>query len=211
MIDDFPMDREEKREYILEKIEESIEKNGGLIRTAAILDMGIDYRRIDAFLETGELKRVRNGVFTSGRVKYDEDTLVASMFPDGVLTMASALYQYGYISVKPFSYDVAISKNVSKSRFALDYPVVEPYYTEESVLMLGAEDITFGGHAMRIYSRERTICDVLKYEDKLDREVFKKGLLSYINDPDKNVAVLMDIAIKRRVRKKVQDRIGVWL
>ena len=46
-----------------------------------------------------------------------EEQMIAHMFPDGVLTMESALYYYKYLSQRPFAWHIAISKNVSKSRF----------------------------------------------------------------------------------------------
>ena len=45
----------------------------------------------------------------------------------------------------------------------------------------------------------------------MDRNDFKRGVLSYILDEDKDVAALMDIARERKVLKKVQNIIGVWL
>ena len=52
---------------------------------------------------------------------------------------------------------------------------------------------------------------VSKYEDKMERAVFQEGVLSYIKDEKKNIANLMKYARERRVVKKVQSMIGVWL
>ena len=45
----------------------------------------------------------------------------------------------------------------------------------------------------------------------MDREIWKEGLLSYIQDTDKDVEKLMRYARERKVLKKVQTMIGVWL
>ena len=45
----------------------------------------------------------------------------------------------------------------------------------------------------------------------MNREDFKAALLSYIQDEDKDVASLMEYARERKVVKKVQTMIGVWL
>ena len=55
------------------------------------------------------------------------------------------------------------------------------------------------------------ICECLKYEDKMERAVFQEGVLSYIKDEKKDIANLMKYARERRVVKKVQSMIGVWL
>ena len=64
---------------------------------------------------------------------------------------------------------------------------------------------------MQIYTKDRLVCDCLKYQEKMDREDFKKAILSYIQDEDKDVAALMTYAKERKVMKKVQTMIGVWL
>ena len=51
----------------------------------------------------------------------------------------------------------------------------------------------------------------MKYQEKIDRELFKQGVLAYIMDEEKDVAKLMEYAKERKVLKKVQTMIGVWL
>ncbi len=208
---EIPMSREEKRTYELECIMELADQLGGVVRTKDILNLGIDYRRVVQFIKDGDLLKVRNGSYTVRTAVRSEDELIAAMFPDGVLTMQSGLYLHGYLKEKPYGWAIAISKNTSKSRFKMTYPVVEPYYTEEAVLDLGMETIELAGKTMRVYSKERLICDVLKYEEKLDRKTLREGVFSYIEDESKDIACLMEMAAKRKVRKKVQSMIGVWL
>ncbi len=205
------MDRAEKKIYELESIEKIIDEKGGLAKTSDIEALGIDYRRIIAFVDEGKLRRVKNGYYTTCTTQYSEDQLIATMYPDGVLTMESALYSFGYLKKKPLGWSIAISKNTSKSRFKVEYPVVEPFYTEDDVLTLGVEEIPFSDGTIKIYSRDRLICDVIKYQERVDREDFKEALRSYIDDDKKDVSKLLSYAIERKVRKKVQMMIGIWL
>ena len=156
--------------------------------------------------------RVKNGYYSLQEQKLSEDEMVYRLFgEDGVLTMETALYIYGYLPTKPAEYQIAVDKNTSKSRFHLNYPFVHPYYSEPKVLTLGVTQIAFGGGMMKIYDRERLMCDCLKYEDRLDREDLKKALLAYIAEPSKDISRLLCYAKERKVLSKVQNRIGVWL
>ena len=65
--------------------------------------------------------------------------------------------------------------------------------------------------SMKIYTKERMLCDCLKYEEKLDRDVYKRALLAYIADGSKDISELLRIARERKVLQKVQNVIGVWL
>lgn len=205
------MTREEKKEYLLSEIQKRMEENGGIIRTCQITELGVDYRRILAWVEDGTLERVKNGYYSMGYRERTEENMIMGLFSDGVLCLESALYYHHYIEHKPYGWHIAIDKNTSKSRFRLKYPVVYPHYTEPSVLQLGVMEIPFSDGTMKIYTKERMICDILKYEEKLERNTYKRALLSYIADPNKNIDDLLEIARERRVLQKVQNLIGVWL
>ena len=95
--------------------------------------------------------------------------------------------------------------------YVKDYPKIIPMYAEPETLELGVTEIQFSDVTVRIFEKERLICECLKYEDKMDRERFKEGLMAYIKDPKKDIAKLMYYAKERKVVKKVQNMIGVWL
>lgn len=195
----------------LDEILKLIEEQGGIVKKEQFTELGIDYRRILDFVQSGDLVRIKNGYYTDRIDRFTEEELVARLFSDARLCMESALYAYGYISQKPYAWHLAVDKNTSKSRFKMDYPKIIPYYTEPDALELGSTEITMSGQHFLIYDRDRVICDCLKYETKLEREVFKGALQSYIRDSQKDISALMAYARARKVVGKVQSMIGVWL
>ncbi len=203
--------RSEEMERILKEVYQCIDDNGGIAKKEQLAALGIDYRRVLDFVENNELIRIKNGYYTYGIERFSEEALVSKLFPDGVLCMESALYAYGYISRKPFGFHIAVDKNTSKSRFKMDYPKVIPYYTEPEVLKIGVATIQYEENEFQIYDKDRLICDCLKYESKMNREDFKEALQSYIKDEDKDISALMEYARERKVVKRVQSLIGVWL
>lgn len=206
------MTRQEKWEKDEAAIRELVKEHDGVVKTSQLYTLGIDYRRIQNFVDWGVLLRIKNGYYSLQEQKLSEDEMILRLFgEDGVLTMESALYIYGYLPAKPYEYQIAVDKNTSKSRFHLNYPFVHPYYSEPKVLNLGVNEVPFGGGMMKIYDRERLICDCLKYEDRMDREDLKKALLAYIKEPKKDISRLLTYAKERKVVSKVQNRIGAWL
>ena len=67
------------------------------------------------------------------------------------------------------------------------------------------------GHEIRIYDKERLICDCLRYRNKMNKEIFNKAIQNYIRDSDKRISKLMEYAEPLRVKKIAEDLIGVWL
>jgi predicted transcriptional regulator of viral defense system len=196
---------------ILEKIKNEIDRRGGIVKTEHLDAMGIDYRRVLDFVETGALIRIKNGYYTDRIDRFTETELMAKLFPDGLLCMENALYAYGYLTEKPYGWRIAVDKNTSKSRFSMDYPKVIPYYTEPEALLIGASEIELEGSRFGIYDKERTICDCLKYESKMERSDFQAAIQAYIRDEGKDISLLLEYARARKVVKKVQSMIGVWL
>ncbi len=203
--------RTKAAQQALEQITQLIEEQGGIVKKEQFTELGIDYRRILDFVQSGDLVRIKNGYYTDRIDRFTEEELVARLFGDARLCMESALYAYGYISQKPYGWHLAVDKNTSKSRFKMDYPKIIPYYTEPEALELGSTEIMISGQQFQIYDRDRVICDCLKYESKLEREAFKEALQSYIRDSQKDISALMAYARARKVVGKVQSMIGVWL
>ena len=203
--------RTKAAQQALEQITQLIEEQGGIVKKEQFTELGIDYRRILDFVQSGDLVRIKNGYYTDRIDRFTEEELVARLFGDARLCMESALYAYGYISQKPYGWHLAVDKNTSKARFKMDYPKIIPYYTEPEALELGSTEIMISGQQFQIYDRDRVICDCLKYESKLEREVFKEALQSYIRDSQKDISALMAYARARKVVGKVQSMIGVWL
>lgn len=205
------LSRQEKWEKQTEQIQELMEQNGGIVKTSQLYTLGMDYRRIQSFVEEGIIERVKNGYYSMNYHKKREEDIITAMFPDCVLSMESALYCYHYLKSRPFKWTIAVNKNTSKSRFKIDYPLVQPYYTEPEVLQMGVNKIPFGSSEMSIYCKERLICDVLKYENRIEREDLQQALRAFIMDKDKDIAKLLEYAEERKVLSKVRNQIGVWL
>ncbi|MCI9150146.1 MAG: type IV toxin-antitoxin system AbiEi family antitoxin domain-containing protein [Lachnospiraceae bacterium] len=208
---------EKKRQLLMEQIQELMKENQGILRTSQLYELNLDYRKIQRLVELGLLARVKNGYYSLGEKQEEktglkrEEQMIAGLFPDGVLTLESALYYYHYLRERPYCWHIAIDKNTSKSRFKLEYPLVEPHYTEGEYLSLGVSVIPLGDGIMQIYEKERLICDCMKFEDKLEREVMQEALRCYLREPIKDIHKLMEYARARRVVQKVQSRIGAWL
>ena len=201
-----------ERESALETISQVIKANHGMAKTSALTEAGISYKRILALVEKGDLIRIKSGYYVMPDSDYSEEEMILSQFPDGVLTMQSALFLYGYIEDRPAKWTIAISKNTSKSRFKLQKPPVQPYYTEENVLGDGVTTVPFfEGNPIKIYTKDRLICDVIKYRDRLDRATFQQVLRAYLADDDKDARALMKYAESRRVSHLVHNILGMWM
>ena len=187
--------------------------NQELIRTSELNGLSIYSKEISELVESGYIERVKQGYYRI--VEHSEDhseaKLISQLYPDGIICMVSALFYYGYSDRTPINWDIAIDRNVSKARFNIDYPYVKPYYIDKAHLEYGVTEGQYEDCVLKIFDRDRLICECIKHENKMDREIYNKAIINYINDSGKNVTNLLDYAKKRNIHKKVRERIGVWL
>lgn len=187
--------------------------NQELIRTSELNGLSIYSKEILELVESGYIERVKQGYYRI--VEHTEDhseaKLISQLYPDGIICMVSALFYYGYSDRTPINWDIAIDRNVSKARFNIDYPYVKPYYIDKAHLEYGVTEGQYEDCVLKIFDRDRLICECIKHENKMDREIYNKAIINYINDSGKNITNLLDYAKKRNIHKKVRERIGVWL
>lgn len=196
------------------KITENLSKGlQSLIRTTELNNLGIYSKDIGELLKAGYIERVKQGYYrlVEHTENDSEAKLIGELYPDGIICMTSALFYYGYSDRTPLTWDIAIDRNVSKARFNIAYPYVKPYYTDKAHLEYGITEAEYEDCTLKIFDKDRLICECIKHENKMEREIYNKAIISYINDTTKNITNLLEYAKKRNIHKKVRDRIGVWL
>ncbi len=196
----------------IENIRRSFAEYDYIMTTAQLNRDKLYYRDIQELLEKGFIEKIRRGYYhwieDYGR---SEVVIINRLFPDAVLCMETALFYYKYSDRNPAEWNIAIDKNASRQRLKIDYPFIKAYRVEPSLLSLGETGGKIDFEKIRIYDRDRTICDVLRNMNKMDKEIFNKAVQNYVKDPKKNISNLMEYAKVLRVQKRVKDLIGVWL
>lgn len=183
-----------------------------VMTTAQLSSVKLYYRDIQRMLNEGLIEKIKRGYYhwieSYGK---DEIVIINRLFPDGVLCMDTALFYYKYSDRQPAEWHITIDKNTSRQRTQIEYPLIKAYRVESELLPLGETEGKIDSQKVRIYDRDRTICDVLRNMNKMDKEIFNKAIQGYVKDPKKNIPNLMQYAKALRVQKRVKDIIEVWL
>ena len=183
-----------------------------VMTTAELTASKLYYADIKQLLDGGLIERVRRGYYHWAQDDGESEVVIINrLFPDAVLCMETALFFYGYSDRNPAEWSFAIDKNVSKRRTKIDYPFIRAYRVEPELVSLGETEGEIDSQKVRIYDRDRTICDVVRNRNRMDKEIFNKAIQGYVKDPKKNIPNLMEYAKVLRVQKRVKELIGVWL
>lgn len=193
-----------------ELVRQIIADAGGVAKTEDFNKQGVYNYEIVRLVDDGVLDRVRHGYYElADNPLPNEEQVIAKLFPDGIVCHYSALFHYGYSDRTPSEWHIAFPRTVSRSRLALDYPPITPYFVKDELFDLGKTTSTFQGFELPVYDRERIICDCFKRRNRMDAELFNKAVIWYMRDSKKDIARLTEYAEKLRVRKAVYDVMGV--
>ncbi len=194
-----------------EEIKKIFIDNKGIVETSDITAKGFTIRHLNKLIDDGFVYRIKRGLYQWIDEDIDDLEILYKIIPEAVLCMGSALHYYLYTDRTPDSFYIAVDRDINKKKLAIDYPRIKPYYVESHYLKIGVVDGHINGVKVKVYDRERTICDVIRYINKMDKEIFNKAVKSYIKDNKKNIPKLIEYAKIFRVYKKMQTLIGVWL
>lgn len=193
------------------EIRKQFDKHGGIMRTSELCATGLNSRQILRLVTSDVLSKVKVGFYQLTEQSVPDEVVIARLFPTAIIYLESALLYYAYTDRIPATWQLAVDKNISKPQFNIAYPPVTPYYIEGKYIQIGVYEFEVRRVKIRIYDKERTICDVLRYANKMDREVVNTAIQRYVKDKDRNIHRLMEYAQQLRVSEKVKTYVGVWL
>ena len=78
--------------------------------------------------------------------------------------------------------------NLQSKCYRLDFPIIKPHFIETSRLNIGVSEGNIDGITVKIYDRERVVCDCLRHVNTMDGEVFNTVIQRYIGDKKKDAA-----------------------
>lgn len=192
-------------------LKKEFQRRGGILKTAELKEIGLSSRQIKRLLDDGVITKTKRGFYELTDYVIQEEVIVARLFPKAVIFLESALHHYGYTDRIPSAWQIAVNRYSKTTQYNIDYPLVEPYYLEPKFLDIGVDIMEVDGIEVKIYNKDRTICDVLRYEKKLENEVFNNAITRYIEDSEKNIRKLFEYAEIFNIKNKVQTYIGMWL
>ena len=184
----------------------------GMMRTKDLQSEKILYRPLQKLIKAGYVTKVRYGYYQWVNPQdFSEVSTVIRLFPDGIFCMDTALWYYGYSHQTPAVWHLAVSKDSGKSRFKIEHPLVKPHYVEPSYLEIGLTTGRIEVQEVRVYDRERVICDCLRARHKMDKDLFSSAIRHYLDDPLKDIPRLLSYTRTLRVNKIVREWMELWL
>lgn len=195
-----------------EIVKKIILEAGGIAKTSEFISAGLSNFDVASLCNEGFIERVRHGYYQlAEKNDISEEHLLATLLPEGIVCVESALFHYGYSDFAPRQWAIAVPRTISRAKLKIDAVPIKTYYIQKGQYPLGKTTSDFDGVTLAIYDRERTICDCFKYRTKLDSELFSKAINAYVVDDKKNLSKLSKYAKEMKLYKKVTELMEVLL
>lgn len=176
---------------------ETLQKQGGYMTTSEVKSRG-DYEHLRRATVDGTLMRIRQGVYVETSALANNMIDVQRIVPNGVLCLYSAFAHYGLSTHVPAATCIAID---AKRKVRLpEYPPIDLYYWKKENLEFGVVEREISGYKVLITDMERSVCDAVKYRNKIGLDVCGEVIDSYLKNENRNITLLHDYAGRLRVK-----------
>ena len=192
-----------------QEIEQVFIESGGVMTTKALIGRGVSHYFIKKMLDENFIESSKRGVYKLVGRDVDESIEVSSMVPKGVFCMFTAASMHELSTNIPFKYHVAIPK---KDKIRLpDYPPVQLYYWDTKQYLRGVSMVKKNGQSIPVYDREKTVCDFLKFKNRVGFSDAKEVLKAYLSRKDRNIDKLIGYARELRVYSIVDQYLKILI
>lgn len=173
----------------------------GYARLKDVRNAMIHPREITKAVSKGEVEKVKAGLYKLVDYDWDENNSmidVSQANKTAVICLLSALAYYELTTFNPSEITVAVPNNAPK--FELDYPPIQVYYFSDGFYPIGIDEIKLKHGIIKIYNKEKTICDMFRYRKKLGEDLALEGLKNYLHLKEANIYKLLEYAEKCKVK-----------
>lgn len=179
----------------MNKYDEMINKNNGIIYASKLKDYNINRHILNKLVANGQLERIMHGVYASPDKDINEFWLMGEKYKNGIYSHNTALYFYGMTDRTPIQLDMTFPSNNRVNNEYLNIHYIKNEYHKLGLTTLKLEDKT----EIQIYNVERTICDIIRDRNKIDPQIFNNAMNEYIKRKDKNLILLYEYARKFKI------------
>lgn len=200
------------KSFKVNEIIQGFNKSGGTLTVTEIRQLGLSEYNISLLVEKGTLERIRRGLYRIPEKAHEMSELLEAsrLVPQGVLCLLSALSWHELTTHIPKEYSLAIPIKARKPVMP-EYPPVQVYYFAPCRYTTGQMAVNVDGHPVKVYDKEKTICDLIYYRNKIGQDIVREALDNYIRIKDRNIQKLMQYAEILRVSATMKKYLEVLI
>lgn len=181
----------------MDKIVQHIKKNGGFASMKDLKEAKFHTRDISALVDQKIIEKIKPGFYRIADFGFFKDVNVSLISvcraePQSVICLISALDYYEMTDFNPSEIFYAIPH--SQKRKSINNPPVKTFFFRDRFYTHGIEVVKTNYGDLRIYNKEKTVCDMFRYRNKLGEDLALQALKNYLKQRKNSMATLLKYA-----------------
>ena len=196
----------EQAKILTDTIKQIMNTNNGMLSTRMIEPLNISRQYLSIMENNNDIEKVSRGIYLSPSVFEDSYFSFQQKYKKAIFSHMNALYFYGMTEEFPYNYTVTVPQSYHVDTVNEKCNV---FYVSDDIYELGIVEIeTPNGNKVRVYDKERCICDIIRSKGRMDSEQVKKTIKQYMQSRDKDMAKLSEYSKNMGINKKVMEMVG---
>lgn len=193
-----------------DKILNYAKENNGYITTKEAEILEINSTFLSNLVNDKKIERVGTGIYKLPEYPIDNFYILSKSSKNMCYSHATALYLLDMSDRIPLVYDITVPYNYSGN--LLNNENVSLRYVKSDIFDLGMIEVkTINNLTVKCYDLERTLCDIVKDKNCMDKEIYSKALKEYARNKNKNILKLVKYAKKLDIEEEVVHLMEVLL
>ncbi len=182
------------------------------ISTAELKHNGFSNYQINQMVSRGILLKVNNRYYQNLNYKGEINDFYAvhAVNEHGIVCLVSAAIYHGLSTERQRVIEVALPRGFRKPGQP-EWPLMQFYFFSPERYQLGIQYVQEGKNSFQIYDKEKTVCDMVFYRNKLGKEPAMETVKEYMNCQDRDINKLMYYADILHVKTTLMQYIEVLL
>lgn len=191
-----------------EKVLELMKNNNGILKTKDLYNNQINTIILTRLVRKGLIERVAKGLYIDSSKMEDSYYIFQYKCPKAIFSHETALYFHDLTDRTPIEFMVTVPSKYN-SRY-LKNSEYKFSYIKEELYEIGIEKVvTPYNNEVYCYDIERTICDIIRDKNKIEKYQFIDALKRYSKLKVKDTSKLYKYAEKFNIKSEVKKYIEI--
>ena len=185
-------------------------ENNGTVTTAMVVAAGFSRGNIKYLVDKGMIEKSTRGVYILPEVWEDEIFNLQNRFKRGIYSHETALFLWDLTDKTPNRYHMTFPANYNLTKPKEEN--IRCVQCKKALYDFGIAEVTTpGGNTVRAYNIERSLCDILRPQGRVDIQIITEAFKRYAARSNKNIPVMSEYAKIIKVETRLRSYLEVLL
>ena len=187
-----------------------IKAQGGIVSARTALEQGFSYEALRRAFRRGNITQISRGYYTLPESFDDELFLLQARYQRGIYSYLTALYLHELSDRVPLLYDLTFPAHYNAHR--IDSASIRVHFDRSELYGQFAQQIKSpSGNGVCVYTAERTLCDIVRPNAKVDPSLVSEAYKRWAKSSDKDIFAITKCSQLVGVNDKVRSYLEVLL